>query len=214
MQSWGTSSRFEVRETNLEPSKSGVLGILCAALGRDRSEDISDLAALKMGVRVDKEGILKRDYHTAQEIVQADGKLNSNRDMRNIVSERYYLADAAFLVGLEPPTSDVALLTRIQEALRNPRWPLSLGRKSFVPSPGVYLPDGLRDENLLDALESYPPAHTTTTKQKSLRFIIEDSNGNQIRSDQPLGPFAERQFIGRRVRTESRANPFLEAGTT
>lgn len=49
MQSWGTDSRFLVRKTDPEPSKSGVVGLLCAALGRGRGEDISDLAALRMG---------------------------------------------------------------------------------------------------------------------------------------------------------------------
>ena len=36
MQSWGTTSRFDERDTQLEPSKSGVLGLVCAAIGRDR----------------------------------------------------------------------------------------------------------------------------------------------------------------------------------
>jgi len=49
----------------LEPSKSGVVGLLCAALGRPRAADGSDLAALRMGVRVDREGVLKVDYQTA-----------------------------------------------------------------------------------------------------------------------------------------------------
>ena len=29
MQSWGVQSRFSVRDTGLEPSKSGVIGLLC-----------------------------------------------------------------------------------------------------------------------------------------------------------------------------------------
>ena len=33
MQSWGTDSKFEVRKTNREPTKSGVVGLLAAALG-------------------------------------------------------------------------------------------------------------------------------------------------------------------------------------
>jgi len=65
MQSWGTQSRFDHRDTGLEPSKSGVVGLLCAALGRPRAADGSDLAALRMGVRVDREGVLKVDYQTA-----------------------------------------------------------------------------------------------------------------------------------------------------
>src|SRR3990172_4719032 len=36
MQSWGTTSRFDQRDTGKEPSKSGVIGLLAAALGIDR----------------------------------------------------------------------------------------------------------------------------------------------------------------------------------
>jgi CRISPR-associated Cas5-like protein len=42
MQSWGTQSRFTVRDTGLEPSKSGIVGLLCAALGRPRRELLDD----------------------------------------------------------------------------------------------------------------------------------------------------------------------------
>ncbi len=56
MQSWGVQRRFSVRDTGLEPSKSGVVGLLCAARGRRREEPVTDLAALGMGVRVDREG--------------------------------------------------------------------------------------------------------------------------------------------------------------
>ena len=96
MQSWGTTSRFDERDTQLEPSKSGVLGLICAALGRDRSEPVEDLAALRMGVRVYREGLLMRDYHTATGVMTAAGKVDLRR---TVVSPRYYLSDAAFLVG-------------------------------------------------------------------------------------------------------------------
>ena len=33
MQSWGTTSRFIHRDTGLEPSKSGIIGLLCAGPG-------------------------------------------------------------------------------------------------------------------------------------------------------------------------------------
>lgn len=56
LQSWGTRSRFDHRDTWPYPTKSGVVGLLAAALGRDRREDVSDLAALRMGVRVDRKG--------------------------------------------------------------------------------------------------------------------------------------------------------------
>lgn len=138
MQSWGTTSRFDERDTQLEPSKSGVLGLVCAALGRDRSEPLEDLASLRMGVRVDREGIPLRDYQTATGVLVASGKADPRR---TVVSPRHYLADAVFLVGLEG--RDQALLERIQQALRAPFWPLCLGRKSFVPGSPVWLPEGL-----------------------------------------------------------------------
>ena len=68
MQSWGVQSNFTHRDTGFEPSKSGVIGLICAALGRDRAEPVDDLAALKMGVRVDRQGVVLKDYHTAGKV--------------------------------------------------------------------------------------------------------------------------------------------------
>ncbi len=130
MQSWGTRSRFSNRDTGLEPSRSGVIGLLCAALGRPREAPLDDFLPLKMAVRVDREGRLMRDYNTAENCRKADGTMPS-WTKRFVESERYYLADADFLVGLE---GDRALLERLDAALRRPVWPLFLGRKAFVPS--------------------------------------------------------------------------------
>jgi len=121
MQSWGTQSRFSVRDTGMEPSKSGVIGVLCAALGRPREEPLADLAGLHMGVRVDHQGVLRREYQTSggthlrgdnYGIVTADGK-----SRRASQSSRYYLADASFLVGLE---GDEDLLRQLDAALAAP----------------------------------------------------------------------------------------------
>ena len=58
MQSWGTTSRFDQRDTGKEPSKSGVVGLLAAALGIDRENwtDLEPLTRLSMGVRHDRPG--------------------------------------------------------------------------------------------------------------------------------------------------------------
>ena len=117
MQAWGSQSRFTERETEREPTKSGVIGLVCAALGRGREEDVSDLAALRLGVRVDQEGRLERDYHTAG---GEDRKVGGT-----VPTNRYYLADADFLVGLEGP--ERGFLEQIEAALRAPRWQLYLG---------------------------------------------------------------------------------------
>ncbi len=148
MQSWGTRSRFQERDTEREPSKSGVIGMLCAALGRDRSEPVDDLAALKMGIRVDREGRLEKDFQTAQNVAVAGG--NTTQDL---LSNRYYLSDAVFLIGLEGPAE---LLKSLHIALARPVWPLFLGRKSYVPSEPFFLTDGLQDNvTLHDALTCF-----------------------------------------------------------
>jgi len=200
MQSWGVQSRFTVRDTGLEPSKSGVVGLLCAALGRHRHEPVDDLADLTMAVRVDQEGVMARDFHTAGKggIMKASGQV----ERKNlVVSNRYYLADARFLVGLEG--DDLDLLTELHAALRDPHWPLYLGRKAFVPGEPVWLPDGLRpDETLVDALRTYPWLGYDPDKcPDQVRLVLEDRDGPEMRPDQPLS-FAERRFAPRHVRTD------------
>jgi|SRR5690554_423578 len=198
MQSWGTTSRFDERNTQLEPSKSGVLGLVCAALGRDRHEPVDDLAVLRMGVRVDQEGVPMRDYQTATGVLIATGKADLRR---TVVSPRYYLSDAAFLVGLEG--ADEALLARIHAALRAPHWPLSLGRKSFVPGMPVWLPDGFSSLPLEDALARYPrlSGGRRADSRAPLRCVLEDEQEGSIRLDQPVAPFAERRFGPRFVKS-------------
>ena len=200
MQSWGVQSRFTVRDTGLEPSKSGVVGLLCAALGRRREEPVADLAALTMGVRVDQEGVMARDYHTAGKggILKASGKV----ERKNlVVSTRYYLADARFLVGLEG--DDLDLLAQLHAALRDPVWTLYLGRKAFVPGEPVWLKDGLLpDTDLRAALDTYPWLGPEDKKPEAqVRLVLGDPDGPEVRPDQPLS-FAERRFAPRLVRTE------------
>src|SRR5262245_26291967 len=151
MQSWGTQSRFSIRDTGLEPSKSGVFGLLCAALGASRGDE-GRLRWLReglvMGVRVDREGVMKKDFHTAKDVAKAAGGTKETE-----ISDRWYLADADFLVGLE--SDDEALLHVLNEALAHPVWQLFLGRKSFVPALPVRALDAPLDSPLLEALEKY-----------------------------------------------------------
>jgi len=193
MQSWGTTSRFDERETQLEPSKSGVLGLVCAALGRDRSETLEDLAALKMGVRIDREGVLMKDYQTATGVFLAAGKPDRER---TVLSSRYFLADAVFLVGLE---GELELLKSVERALRTPVWPLALGRKSFIPSASVWVPDGLVSKPLMEALSEYPSL-LVAPSGTPLRGSIEDLSEGSSRLDQPLASFSCRRFGPRLVK--------------
>ncbi len=191
MQAWGIQSRFGVRDTAREPSKSGVTGLLAAAQGRPRSAAINDLSALRMGVRVDREGTLLRDYHTAQDVYRAKGGIKPTE-----LSMRYYLSDACFLVGLE---GDVTLLTALHAALRDPVWSLFLGRRAFPPGEPLWLADGLREGNLLETLDNPTPWLKGEPKTYPLvRMVIEDRSGNEVRPDQPLS-FAPRRYASRQA---------------
>ena len=142
LQAWGVKSRFTVRSTELAPTRSGIIGLVSAAVGRRRTDPIEDLLALRFGVRKDQPGRVIRDFHTAL-------PFDARKPMPP--SERYYLTDAVFLAGIE---GDRPLLEGIDEALHHPAFPLYLGRRSCPPTPPVSL--GLREAALLDALRAEP----------------------------------------------------------
>lgn len=196
MQSWGIGSRFPVRETAREPSKSRVIGLLCAALGRPRHQPVDDLARMRMGVRIDRPGHIDVDFHTAQNVYKASGGTKPTE-----VSRRYYLAESAFLVGVQGEEQE--LLSRCHQALKDPHWPLFLGRKAFVPAEPVWLPDGLLDEDLLTSLQAHSWLGTDPEEYEqveALRAVVDDPNGEIVRQDLPLSfALGNRRFAPRRV---------------
>lgn len=68
------------------------------------------------------------------------------------LSQRYFLTDAVFVAGLA--SDDVQLLGEIREALRQPRYPLYLGRRAFPPAGPI--PTELVDADLRAALSETP----------------------------------------------------------
>lgn len=201
MQSWGTRSRFGYRDTEVAPSKSGVIGVVSAALGRKRGDSISDLATLRLGVRIDRPGTLMSDYHTALNAIRADGSANKDA----VLSRRMYLADAKFLVGLEG--EDKGVLADIYVALKNPKWPLALGRRSFPPGDLIpFIPpvdeNPLVSEGLEEALVAYKPLADIESSEQ-VRYLIEHEEGDQVWLDQPRDDFSNRTFSPRNVRVVS-----------
>lgn len=170
LQSWGSSSRFEVRHTGTEPTKSAVIGLLASAQGRLRGDEIEDLLHLHFGVRIDQPGRLVNDMQTAEqkhqitnnhvvkiEVSEEEGSFKCKKKTRRhksdrLVTHRYYLSDAKFLVALG---ADSALLEGLDQALRHPRWSLYLGRRACPPDYPVSL--GLVQEEHVDqTLRTYP----------------------------------------------------------
>lgn len=150
MQSWGMRSRFRRRTTEMEPTKSGVVGLLAAALGRQRTDSIADLADLRLGVRVEQQGHLLHDFQTA-----------SQGGVTAPLSTRYYLSDAVFLAAVEGQDDVIAGL---DEALTNPVFPLFLGRRAFPPAGLPSL--GIRSGSLENVLHD-PQWYAGTREMKS-----------------------------------------------
>ena len=194
LQSWGGRSRWDVRDTEAEPTKSGLVGLLGCALGYGRGDVrlVEELdAGLRLGVRTEAPGRILEDYQTITDFLPTAagdfkvlGGTKSAKALRadpeahpaTIISPRFYLEDAAFLAVLEaaalaPPD----LLARCASALQNPCWPLFLGRRACVPSRPVL--DSLTDRytGLEDALRRHPWSHLGAAAR--LRPVLERERG-------------------------------------
>lgn len=193
MQSWGTRSRFGVRDTGRAPSKSGVVGLLAAALGRGRDAPLDDLTAFRMGVRLDRPGTREVDFQTALDVAKASGAPPDTS-----MSWRHYLADATFTVGLE---GDRQLLDSFVAALRAPVWALYLGRRGYVPSAPILPADEpILELGLVDALRRRWPANTPE-RLEALVECLPDEEGDTV-DDTPLSfSTRDRRYAPRRVRS-------------
>jgi CRISPR system Cascade subunit CasD len=190
LQSWGSSSRFDDRATDATPTKSAIIGLLAASLGRPRGTDISDLTKLKFCVRIDKPGQLVVDYQTIGANypkhralrTAADGKPGfANGSSRTIVSKRQYLSDAAFVVTL---TGEETLIEQLHHAVQNPVWTLSLGRRSCPPSEPFLLGLTNKDpDSILRDLPVYRPTnHHNAEANLTVDIISDDPNGSTTSS--------------------------------
>ena len=196
LQSWGEQSKWDFRDSAAFPTKSGVVGLLGCALGLERGDPaLAELGdAITMAVRADRSGIRVVDFQTVtgSPLLTATGKKKSTGN--TIISQRAYLQDACFTVFLE---LGEVWRTRVAAALRDPKWPLYLGRKSCVPSRPVYEAESADYASLEDAVRRYPPAERA---DKKMRFELEQETpalSSHLRPDRKTD--GSRGFALRRV---------------
>lgn len=189
LQSWGDHSKWDVRDCGDFPSQSGVVGLLACAMGIERGNpEIAALSSvLHMAVRADRPGIRMLDYHTVQghPLYNAEGK---PRPSNTIVSPRWYLQDASFLVVLDMPE---LWRKRVEAALKRPVWPIYLGRKSCVPSRPIWEETTDAYSGLMDAIQNHPVCMRAgdTSAPKLLYYECEipgDGTGSYTRSDKRI----------------------------
>jgi len=205
MQSWGHASRFERRTTALHPTRSGVFGLISAALGIDKHacDEHVQLARLNeltvTTVKLDRRDDRGRkipiqrleDYHTVTGIRRASGKVDKDATVQTY---RHYLLDARFGVLLEGPET---LLGEIATALRNPKWGVWLGRKCCLPaSPVLAGPPGPFSDAWLRLLQCAGFAGAESLEQFDRVLETAPSEpGADLIEDTPLGygrPIGER----------------------
>lgn len=145
MVSWGEIAVGEIRGSSTRPSRSALIGLLSAALGVTRDDQVTlerMVAAYRFAVRVDRQGTLIRDFHTWQTPKRKRGVTWGTRKeelaaetINTGISRREYCCDAMYVVCIwsvvdTPPFT----LEEIKDAVARPRFVLYLGRKSCPPS--------------------------------------------------------------------------------
>ena len=219
LQSWGTSSKFDVRDTDYYPSKSGVIGMVAAAMGYDRNvdkEELEELKGLNFGVRIDNRGTILNDYQVTEIKEYEFGKDRSEMKKYNSnISNRRYLSDATFLVGLE--SENRKLIEKIFNAVRNPKFALFLGRRSCPPSFPLVL--GVKEENLYNALynmewllpKKRQDEILRVKKKEYLRIITDADDSEKIVKDVPVSfSSSKREYRYRYVKEQKGKYIYLD----
>lgn len=202
MQSWGYQSRFDRRTTLSYPTKSGVIGMLCAAMGVPKNDRvmIARLAGLRMYVYVLSAVRRMTDFHTVgggydpkTERVWMPRKADGGRPS-TVVTHRDYLLHSKFGVVLN---GDSTLLEHCEIALANPKWGVWFGRKSCVPASLICQGRFGSEEEAREHLEAISDSKAIRRVEEVLPF----EDGTDTLLDVPVD-FSTRDFTVRRVADE------------
>lgn len=161
MQSWGTSSHFETRNTDYYPSKSAVIGVIAASFGYSRDEDkkIEKLNELDFAVRVDQVGLLRKDYQTARKLKKDE----------TYVTNRYYLEDAIFVVAISSEDDD--WIEEICAAIKNPYFQPFMGRRSCPVQPDFII--DVVEMGAIEALQNLEWQASDWYKRRNQNYVAD-----------------------------------------
>ncbi len=200
MQSWGVWGREDNRTTESVPTKSGVLGLIANVMGRDRTDDIADLAALRFGVRVlSPKHVVVCDFQTVGARTYLPTLSGNTLNKNGIVRKKFIVEDGDFLVGLE---GDALTLESIAQRLRRPIRVPFLGRKAYSPTLPLF--DSISDESLENALVQWRPANDCAKRGYDTQADIEmflDMPYDPLTAtipDQPVN-YASREYLPRSI---------------
>ena len=164
LQAWGYDSKFGRRDSLEFPTKSGLTGLICCALGAggSQTELLSSLAPMDLHILAytpkDAQGkprpdeTMLSDFHmvgsgydekdpweTLMIPKTIDGKIPNTSGGKkgggSKMTYRYYIQDKAFAALFQIPGH---LADKVAHFLQNPVWDLYLGRKTCVPTELIY----------------------------------------------------------------------------
>ncbi|MEQ9107533.1 MAG: type I-E CRISPR-associated protein Cas5/CasD [Limnobacter sp.] len=217
LQSWGSESLYSRRDTLNFPTLSGVMGIICSAMGRggEEREFLAEFANCHWHVssyeleRADKTSIAAsrlEDFHMV-----GSGYDDNNKWQKLSIPKtsegkpavgggakmtfRYYLENAAFGVIMSIPEERAA---EIESALLSPIWSIFLGRKNCVPSEVVF--QGVY-ENQANAHKKVAEIAQLKMRRKAFEVSSEIENADEIiqLKDVPVQFGSKKQYKNRQV---------------
>ncbi len=199
LQSWGYMSKFNYRTTLSFPTRSGILGLLCAASGIDRSDKqgLEKFSNMNMSIFTLKIGHRLVDYHT---VGGGWSKKNNRRNIvptstgtfRTAVTRREYLTDSKFGIIC---TDQAEVIYDCAKTLQNPIWGVWFGRKSCIPASPIY--QGIY-KNRQDALQRLLDITNQSTYSRCVLEAKLFKEGTDVLMDNPAD-FMERKFLPRRI---------------
>lgn len=215
MQAWGASSRFTRRDTLPHPTKSGILGMMAAAMGIDKFADaeakkLAPLQALRLCTyAVPKLNRWKKplpvgrlqDFHTIgggydkKHILHVPKRASGTHNLNTVITRRDYLTDARFLVTL---SGKEQILQDIATAIQTPIWGTWLGRKCCIPATPIQ-PTIDTDRNRAAQLIFEKAKIPFQALENYDRYLEKDSPESFLQLDQPVA-YATREYQSRPVR--------------
>lgn len=185
---WGEAAVGSQRGTANQPTHSAIVGLVGAALGVRREDEAAHVAlrdGFGFAVATLDNGWLLRDYHTVQMPPRAalKGRPHASRrdelalprhELSTILSVRDHRQGGAWLVALaavgdvEPRWS----LEDLADALRRPKFLLSLGRRACPPETPLW-PALLAADDAVAAFSDYLVRHAQALAQMSNEDRVE-----------------------------------------
>ena len=212
MQSWGVDSKHSVKDTLNFPTKSAILGILLASMGKsgDQIQLLGELTPLDLQVMAYATPNIKptmlNDFHMVGSGYNMEDdwqalflprKYNGKKANGGTkLTYRRYVLDVCFGIVLEVPQH---LKDEIIQGLCEPVYDVYFGRKSCVPTDFIY-------KGEFDSLEAGKKhiENMAKIREKELQFSVlqgenENSKSTLLLNDVPINFGKIKQYRSRLV---------------